>query len=179
MRGFLHRWPLALLGLLCVASAPRVADAQQCRLCENGTYCFLETLFVCPLNSRSLPGSDNITNCVYIPGYYARDSIVCQPCEPGSFCPGNESLQPCPRNSSSNVFAAGAIDCFCVPGFSGANDACATCLQGSAQACNGSAACELCAVGQFQDEFPQASVACVRRTRAPPAAPAPTTCPRA
>jgi len=147
------RWRIWAVPYGCVLLLMHPARAQQCRLCENGTYCFLETLFVCLLNSRSLPGSDNITDCVCIPGYYARDSDVCRPCELGSFCPGDESLQPCPRNSSSDVFAAGAADCFCVPGFSGASDACAACLPGSAQARNGSAACVLCAVGQFQDEF--------------------------
>jgi len=128
----------------------RAADAQQCRLCENGTYCFLETLFVCPANSRSLPGSDNITDCVCIAGYYATADHVCRPCEPGFFCPGDESLQLCPGNSSSDVFAPSAADCFCVPGFSGTSDACAACPPGSAKHFNGSAACVLCAAGKFQ-----------------------------
>ena len=111
-----HLRPLALLGLLgLLCAAPRAVRAQQCRLCENGTYCFLETLFVCPLNSRSLPGSGNVTDCVCIAGHYATEDHSCLPCEPGSFCPGDESLQPCP----SNGFAVDLSDCFCSQGYTG------------------------------------------------------------
>ena len=93
MRGPLHRGLPGLLGLLSgllglLCAEPRAADAQQCRLCENGTYCFDETLFVCPANSRSQPGSGNITACVCIAGHYATADHVCRPCEPGWFCPG-------------------------------------------------------------------------------------------
>jgi len=159
MRGPLHRWLPGLLGLLSgllglLCAEPRAADAQQCRLCENGTYCFDETLFVCPANSRSQPGSGNITACVCIAGHYATADHVCRPCEPGWFCPGDESLRACPGNSSSDVFAVDMSDCFCSPGYTGmlgpSVQECAACTSGSAKAGNGSAACVLCAPGTFQ-----------------------------
>ena len=127
------------------------AQTQQCRLCENGTYCFLETQFICPDNSRSQPGSGNITDCVCIPGFYATQSHACRPCEPGFFCPGDERQVACPAHSLSDIFAVSATDCFCVAGFSGTSDACAACQPGSAKAVNGSAACVLCASGKYQD----------------------------
>ena len=145
-------WHRCFLWLPILLVALRASDAQQCRLCENGTYCFLETLFVCPLNSRSLPGSGNITDCVCIAGFYAREDHICRPCEPGSFCPGDESLQLCPSSSLSDVFATSAADCFCVPGFSGLSSACTACLPGSAKHGNGSAACVQCVAGKFQDQ---------------------------
>jgi len=143
-------WHGFLLWLFCLVLVLRAADAQQCRLCENSTYCFLETQFICPVNSRSLPGSNNITDCVCIAGHYATEDHICRPCEPGFFCPGDESLQLCASNSSSDVFATSAADCFCVPGFSGSSSACAPCLPGSAKHGNGSAACVLCVAGKFQ-----------------------------
>ena len=85
------RWPLCAvvaLGLLA-----RSADAQQCRLCEHGTFCFLENQYWCPTNSHSLAGSGNITDCVCLQGFFSTQHVdndhACLPCAPGRFCPGD------------------------------------------------------------------------------------------
>jgi len=146
------RWRfVCVLCVWCVWAS--MARAQQCRLCEHGTFCFLDAQYLCPTNSHSLPGSGNVTDCVCLPGYFSTQHVdndhTCRPCEPGRYCPGDETSLACPQHSWSDAFAAGLTDCFCVPGHAEVAGGCVPCEPGTHKTDNGPQACGPCQPDSF------------------------------
>ena len=119
-------------------------DLTLCQICRPGSYCPGGTAnftVVCPNNTYSLPGSDdvfdcqcpansvstrgsqNITECVCQSGYYKEFSLLyppanwyCKVCNPGEFCFQNVNYT-CPAFSASLGSAQSLLDCFCQAGY--------------------------------------------------------------
>ena len=120
-----------------------------CQPCRSGWYCpggFANFTVLCPNNTYSLAGSDEIydcicpnnsisrqnskfiTECVCQSGYYQEFSYLyppanwwCRPCTPGDYCFENQNLS-CPVHASSLSSAQSYTDCTCNPSFKNATN---------------------------------------------------------
>ena len=109
-----------LLALLLYESV-----ALECQVCTEGTFCFNDGNFSCPLHSTSQPQSGNITACVCQAGYYALSNHTCTRCPNTKFCPGDETIQSCPQFQETTVPLASSLSqCFCIQGYELKSGAC-------------------------------------------------------
>ena len=97
---------------------------QGCFTCNPNSYCSGGSKFGCPPNSASPGLSDNITDCVCIPGYAGSprsddDDTPCQQCTSGTYCTGGISVVTCPEHSTSPKMSDELIDCVCIGGYQG------------------------------------------------------------
>ena len=91
-----------------------------CSACEVGTYKTAVgsgDCLACPANTISGAGSDQLTDCVCIAGYYG---------------PGGHPCEACPVNANSAVGSDAVTDCVCNAGYYGpGGDSCTACDAGS------------------------------------------------
>ena len=114
------------------------------QICREDRFCpggGANVSIVCPDGKYSLPGSDDVgdclcpahavsrqnarfvTECICNAGYYKEFSAAhplggwyCRLCLPGEFC-FNNTNRTCPTHSSSHGVAKSYTDCFCNPGY--------------------------------------------------------------
>lgn len=94
----------------------------QCRLCEPEKFCLNNHLTVCPSHSVSSTGSDEISDCFCIAGYYQDAPFTaggsCKACEPKFSHSGHkkdvDGHLACPANSVSDAYSSTVADCLCV-----------------------------------------------------------------
>ena len=111
----------------CLPGAYMIKDCiqqdTQCSICPKNAYCpgntDLNVTYSCPLNSYSLSGAKNVTDCISKCniGTFMFDR-TCQLCETGYFC-NNATKFECPANSTSKQNASSYADCYCKAGFTG------------------------------------------------------------
>jgi len=143
------------------------AGSSECSECNAGTYSTAigalseDTCEACPANSNSAAGS---TECVCDAGFTGTAG-QCSACSPGKFksdvgdgpcqdCgPGEFSTQAgaiichdCPADSHAE---AGASECVCNAGYTGAHESCSACAAGTFKSASGSGDCVDCAAGTF------------------------------
>lgn len=143
--------------MFCLVLTTLVSTARgdTCVACDEGTFCFNESLGVCPPHSTSPPESDNIADCTCNAGFYAAANHSCIPCPVNSFCPGDESRQACPARTVTQFGYHDAVtDCACMAGFTGNNGGpCTACASGHYKAVHGTSACQECPQGTFNIFF--------------------------
>jgi hypothetical protein len=127
----------------------------QCAACPAGTFSTSggtgTQCSVCPQNSRSLPYSTRLGDCVCDRGYTGPDGGICSPCAAGKFKDliGNHSCLPCSAHADSQT---GASKCYCIMGHYEANaGVCTPCGAGSYNDINGSVVCERCSAGKYSN----------------------------
>ena len=159
-------------------------DGGMCEECPEGTY---KDTFgsepcvnLCPANSNSPAGSDEITDCECNAGYEGDDGEVCTPCEAGKFTPtaGADDCTPCPPNSFSQVGSSEVTDCTCNRGYTGAlfyvkgGEICEACEAGTFKVTAGTGDCEQCPAGKFSDKLgafsPDVCEVCPEGSSSPP-----------
>lgn len=93
----------------------------QCVVCPADSYCpggsVTQAALPCPLNARSLPGSDAIANCTCDPGYY-RSGDLCVLCPLDAYCPRGV-FEPIACPAPGRTFYEGSavrLDCHCPRG---------------------------------------------------------------
>ena len=143
---------LTLLNFLFVQ-----ASHLTCVPCEPGTYCFQDASYSCPAHSTSAFRSDNITDCICLPGYYENNSDshaahTCVQCEANSYCV-NGQMYSCPANAVSLPTSDAVTSCKCARGYVGnitqVNDTCTACEAGTYKAVEGASSCVPCLAGTF------------------------------
>jgi hypothetical protein len=129
-----------------------------------------DTCEACPANSNSAAGD---TECACDAGY-TGSAGKCSACTPGKFkndvgagpcinCPAGQYstksaaiiCHDCPANTHA---AAGAYECVCNAGYTGAHESCSACAAGTFKSDSGPGACVECAAGTFSSN--SAAVAC-------------------
>jgi hypothetical protein len=112
------------LALCCLVLLPPVSgmgdfgmddsgmDNAVCEICPVNKYCFSGVTMDCPMNSRSLPGSNSSLDCVCKLGYSGPNGGPCTACPAGSFknLPWG-SCTPCPVGSVSETGSASCNSC--------------------------------------------------------------------
>lgn len=78
--------------------------------------------------TQNATGSESVYDCVCVPGLYdvevnyshpiQHTAGVCQACSPDFYCPGNVSVVPCPRFSTSLSGSKVVEECACAAGYS-------------------------------------------------------------
>eukprot|EP00960_Hanusia_phi_P066276 766358-Hanusia_phi.AAC.1 len=105
-------------------------DKGLCEQCPPGYWCTSGQMFVCPVNSASLKGSDDASNCECKDGFTETALGSCVTCPANYWC-ANASKFACPANSTSRSGSAMRADCQCLAGFMLAEDGeCTPCLKG-------------------------------------------------
>ena len=140
---------------LCLGPCPvgyTGADGEACSACLAGMYKALAgsvSCAACPLNTISVAGSNELTDCACLPGYTAAsDGVACAACDAGTFksMGGAGSCAVCPLHSTSAAGSNELANCTCVAGYTAASDgvACAACEAGTYKAIVGSDNCTAC-----------------------------------
>ena len=108
------------------------AAGTACSLCAPDVICTSGVLSTCPSNSKAPPGSSDASACVAVPGYYSL-SVGGVPvvCPVGFYCIGGLNISACPVHATSVVGAEDQTQCFCQDGFSGGEESCTPCLEGT------------------------------------------------
>lgn len=133
-----------LLALLLYESV-----ALECQVCTEGTFCFNDGNFSCPLHSTSQPQSGNITACVCQAGYYALSNHTCTRCPDTKFCPGDETIQSCPKFQETTIQLASSLSqCFCIQGYQNNSGTCQKCPRNSYKIQTGPSACTSCGTNE-------------------------------
>lgn len=104
----------------CAPCAPGVhcPDGVNQYTCPSGMYCTGGAPAAsCPDNAESPSGSDELTDCVCVPGSAGSPGGACALCEAGTYCPDGASVVPCPGPTASPVGSAVVADCYCVGGY--------------------------------------------------------------
>lgn len=88
-----------------------------CDVCPADSFCVLgdATVQQCTSFSASDAGSDEVTDCLCIAGYYGPTGGPCFGCEPGFFCPGSTAHLSCPAFSTSLPISFELKACLCAP----------------------------------------------------------------
>jgi DNA-binding beta-propeller fold protein YncE len=127
----------------------------QCAACPAGTFSTSSGTgthcSVCPQNSRSLPYSTRLGDCVCDRGYTGPDGGICSPCAAGKFknLIGNHSCLPCNAHADSQT---GASKCYCIIGhYEAKAGVCTPCGAGTYNRVNGSVVCERCSAGKYSN----------------------------
>ena len=127
---------------------------------------------ICPMNSNTSAGAQNLTACRCIAGYTGQDGANCSACVPGSYkqllgddacqlCPAakystaaaSTECLSCPSNSTSLLGSNQLTDCTCLSGYTGdSGQVCVACPTGTFKAVNGSRACERCEAGSYSEQ---------------------------
>ncbi|KAJ1472223.1 hypothetical protein T484DRAFT_1841190 [Baffinella frigidus] len=70
----------------------------------------------CPAHSESIPEQ---TECICSAGFWSEDGdhLKCTPCPEGAFCPGENTKEDCPADSTSPVGSKEVGECLCLPAF--------------------------------------------------------------
>jgi hypothetical protein len=111
----------------CRCNAGYYGSGFSCTGCSANYWCVGNASNVCPQNTNSLPLSGTQNDCLCNAGYFGNGSVEatspCGLCFAGYYCPGgNLNLSvACPTNATSAAGASNVTQCFCPPGFSGAN----------------------------------------------------------
>ena len=71
----------------------------------------------CPSNSFSDQGSDDITDCECVAGYYGENGGTCQACNAGYYCLGGTQQTLCRPHSFSPVLSSTEANCSCVSSY--------------------------------------------------------------
>ncbi|KAJ1474415.1 hypothetical protein T484DRAFT_3264942 [Baffinella frigidus] len=104
---------------VCVSGYTSGSDGAVCSACEAGTYKATwgpETCVACPAYTVSSDGSNELTDCKCLPGYWAAsDGVECAACDAGTFksVVGKAACETCPANSESSF---GSALCQCSTG---------------------------------------------------------------
>ena len=84
-----------------------------CQTCLANYYCDQMQITPCIDNSVSPAGSNQLTQCVCVPGYYGQPGVIvdiftnaldtCKPCPQGYYCPGGAQAIVCPNGTITNT----------------------------------------------------------------------------
>lgn len=127
----------------------QMVGAQECELCEEGTWCYGGILHQCPPFSRSSEGSGDLSSCMCLNGYVADGLGNCTECSVAEYCYAGIA-KSCPPNSRAFRGAWLLEQCMCEEGFTGANTACGQCEAGKYKFWRGEEACLDCDANTFQ-----------------------------
>jgi len=92
-----------------------------CHQCLPDDYCYNGTNFSCPDHSTSLFASDEITDCMCIPGYRNVNGI-CHGCPVNSYCTGGNTIESCTLHAVSPSQSPDSSRCYCDLGYKGSNN---------------------------------------------------------
>ena len=107
------------------------ATLAACTPCDAGEYCENGMVGVCPANSYSPSGSNDVADCGCMPGFYGVLG-QCTPCDASYYCPGGSNRVACTAHSVSPPGATAATQCYCDRGYYGVNNSeCVVCPEGS------------------------------------------------
>lgn len=157
--------------LPCAAGTfkPILSD-EACNLCPVNTYCTGANIVPepCVENSVSVSGSNELSDCICIPGYYLHSThseYACIPCAPGTYnnqsnqtacldCPENtynplttqlECVNDCDVNAYSPTGSINIENCKCNLGFAGEpGNVCIACEPGTFRENRSEYFCEVC-----------------------------------
>lgn len=130
-----------------------------CSLCDEGTFCFSESLKYCPGNSTSPLGSFNIKNCSCNAGFYQNMDFSCSLCGKGNFCIGDGTATPCADHETTvTPYSTTQSECVCTAGYFVSNSVCIGCAAGKYKNFVGNGACLECPINTFNDNIKQDSV---------------------
>lgn len=140
-----------------------VAVATACRPCPIGSYSDAAGAYACkscPVHSNASVGTDALTGCVCVPGYYGPDGGPCEGCPADSFCLGGVAATQCRPHSKSPPLSSAPADCKCDPGYysSASNITCRKCPAGFY--CHGDQHIEACAANSSSLAGASAASAC-------------------
>jgi hypothetical protein len=190
----------------CVAGTYKEESGPEaCMLCAPGKYSTVYeailpgTCTVCPTHTQSDEGSDELIDCVCIPGYTGPDGATCAACVPGKYkniagnsdcleCSAdtysnlegaNSSAKclPCPEHSQSAAGSSTLTQCLCNAGYTGPHGGpCVECQAGEYKVHPGSVPCSDCPAGKYSDDIAQTTNAtcesCPQHTDSEPGSPA-------
>ena len=115
-----------LLACNCHRKYHRIITARQsnlatnftCHLCEIGDFCFNNTAFNCSDDRMvSDPGSDLLTNCTCVDGFYNNDdNSACIPCPYDTYCMHGVYFNCSTDRHHPDMQGTSPDDCFCRPG---------------------------------------------------------------
>ena len=130
-----------------------------CSLCDEGTFCFNESLKFCPGNSTSPLGSFNIKNCSCHAGFYQKTDFSCSLCGKGSFCVGDGTATPCGDHETTvTSYSTTQSECVCTAGYFLLDGVCNGCTPGNYKKITGNAACQKCPKDTFNSDYGQDSI---------------------
>lgn len=140
-------------------------------LCRSSALCRSLSCSLCPTNTVSPSGSDDILNCICDLGYTGPDGAACSACPPGTYknVDGSGLCSDCAAGTYLNVSAGSAcvacpagdrsislpatifVDgCLCNAGYTGPDGGnCTACGAGTFKALNGSGSCGACPIDTF------------------------------
>lgn len=122
-----------------------------CDVCDQGTFCYNNSLLLCPSNSHSASGSSNISDCICNAGFYSV-SHECIACPVNTYCLGHadEKFSDCPLFTSSTIQSTSITDCVCNAGYTGSNGGpCTACVAGTYKTGLGSEPCQNCSLDTY------------------------------
>jgi hypothetical protein len=149
-----------------------------CTACGVSTYSVSvgavseDTCSNCPTNTFAAYGSDELTDCICLSGYFGNDGTACTSCTAGTYKEnyGSAVCIPCKVDTYSNTTAANSPDnclicpgntfsvtgsteithCTCKTGYTGNNGTvCMSCAAGTYKNTTGSSVCTYCDVGTY------------------------------
>jgi hypothetical protein len=107
---------------------------------------------MCPSQTRSASGSNELTDCKCRAGYTAAsDGVACGACNAGAYkvATGTGQCSTCPVGTSSASGSNELTDCKCRAGYTAASDgvACGACDAGAYKVATGTGDCSACLAG--------------------------------
>lgn len=81
-------------------------SSQDCKACSAGFYCDNNTVFQCPPNSSSLPGSSKISDCFCLAGFFNETGVGCRRCKSNHFCINQTAETLCSPSCQGFTFAS-------------------------------------------------------------------------
>ena len=102
-----------------------------CTPCAEGEFCENGMVGICPANSYSPSGSNDVADCGCMPGFYGALG-QCTACDGNYYCPGGDVRVACTDHGVSPPGATAASQCYCDRGYYGVNNsACIICPENS------------------------------------------------